>query len=110
MTLLTSKSFRGAPSGSESLRYWLLGRAGSWSGDWTIEQALDFAREDGAGPSVGIVGWLEQNRHVPQVFCEADLRGVRLQCADLRGVNLRGATLCASDLVGVSLRGVLGVI
>ena len=103
---VTRGTFRGAPAGHGVAMHWLLGRAGSWSGDWTVEHALDLARVDGEGPSVGILGWLETNRRVPMVLRGSDLRGKGLSGADLRWVNLRGATVRSVDIMHLS--GVVG--
>jgi uncharacterized protein YjbI with pentapeptide repeats len=97
---------------SAPLAYWLLGRAGSWSGEWTVDMALELARRDGEGPCVGALGWLEKQGLVPCVLQGADLRYKSLRLADLRDTDLRGADLMDAllqwaDLMDADLRGAI---
>jgi uncharacterized protein YjbI with pentapeptide repeats len=130
---LTRSDLRGACEDSAPLQHWLLGRAGGWTGEWTVDLALDLARRDGASVRVGALGWLEWRGLVPSVLRGADLSGARadlrggvwliygrliygrptyvgqtcgagLRGADLRGADLRGADLRSADLRSANLR------
>jgi uncharacterized protein YjbI with pentapeptide repeats len=90
---------------SVPLAHWLLGRVGSWSGEWTVDLALELARLDGAGPRIGALGWLERRDLVPRVLSGADLRMTDMINANLRGTDLIYADLSGVDLTGADLTG-----
>lgn len=98
--------------------------------EWTLEHTVKLAKLDGGASRfspIGAVGWLVALGIIPDMLCDADLRGMDLggraatqsgrrvggACfngcaltgADLRGMDLRACDFSASIMTGANLEG-----